>query len=92
MPVIYELIIPGTVYMPYAFISSLSVNFLGARRLMPLSVPVQASGSSGQFTTINTIVPDAYELNISFTGMNDETRNFLYYSVFPQNVTVGTTA
>jgi len=92
MPVIYELIIPGTVYMPYAFISSLSVNFLGARRLMPLSVPVQSSGSSSKFTTLSAIVPDAYELNISFTGMNDETRNFLYYSVFPQNVTVGATA
>ena len=92
MPVIYELIIPGTVYMPYAFISNLTVNFLGARRLMQLNVPVQAAGTTNRFTTINTIVPDAYELNISFTGMNEETRNFLYYSVFPQNVTVGTTA
>ena len=88
MPVIYELSIPGVAYMPYAFISSLSVNFLGARRLMSLTVPV-ATSSGDSNTTISTIIPDAYELNISFTGMNEETRNFLYHSITPQGVTTG---
>jgi len=92
MPVIYEVNIPGNTFMPYAFISGLTVNFLGARRLMPLDVPVPEAGQSTGVTTISAIIPDAYEVTILLTGLNEETRNFMYASINPggiNGVTVG---
>ena len=92
MPVIYEVNIPGNTFMPYAYISELTVNFLGARRLMPLNVPVPPAGESQGTTTIQAIIPDAYEVTITLTGMNEETRNFMYASINPggiNGVTVG---
>ena len=32
-------------------------------------------------TTINTIIPDAYNVNITFEGLNKETKNFLIRSL-----------
>jgi len=84
MPVIYEVESPGIIYMPFAYINSLSINFLGSRRLMDITVPVGEGG-----TNITTIIPDAYEVNITLEGMNEETRNFLYANIVPAPVTVG---
>ena len=86
LPVIYQVQIPGVVYMPFAFISNLSVKFLGSRRLMNISVPIQTGSSDS--TVLNTIIPDAYEVSITLNGMNEETRNFLYASVQSSPVTV----
>lgn len=85
MPVIYEVVLPGVVYMPFAYINSLTINFLGARRLMDINVPI--SDTSGGGTRISTIIPDAYQVNISLEGMNEETRNFLYTNVVNGPVT-----
>ena len=90
MPVIYDITIPGMLYMPYAYINSLTVNFIGARRLMKIRVPVSTSNGDN-FTEINTIIPDAYEVDIGVTGLNEETRNFLYASITPQGVTTNPT-
>ena len=90
MPVIYDITIPGMLYMPYAFINSLTVNFVGSRRLMEIQVPV-ATTTGDPFTKINAIIPDAYEVDIGVTGLNEETRNFLYASITPQGVTTNPT-
>ena len=91
-PVIYEVHIPGVAYMPYAYISNLSVKFLGNRRDMELEVPVMdegvGGGTSNNIGTIRTVVPDAYELNVTVTGLNEETRNFIYASVKKDKLTV----
>ena len=81
VPVIYEVFSEGMVYMPFAFINSLSVSFLGSRRKMRINVPVSDTLGGTPSTNINTIIPDAYEVTISLQGMNDESRNFLYTSV-----------
>jgi len=70
---IYEVTVPGVMYMPYAYISSLAVSFKGARRQMNLEVPL-----IGGQSTITTIVPEAYEVSITLTGLIPESRNFLY--------------
>ena len=82
VPVIYELLIPGMTYMPYCYVSSLAVSFVGSRRIMSLPIPSDKGG------TINAIIPDAYNVSITFTGMNEETRNFMYASIH-DTVTVG---
>ena len=69
-------------YMPYCYVSSLAVSFVGSRRIMSLPIPSDKGG------TINAIIPDAYNVSITFTGMNEETRNFMYASIH-DTVTVG---
>lgn len=84
-PVIYEVHIPGVVYMPYAYITNLSVGFLGNRREMEFDVPIMGEGVDGgtanNIGNIKTTIPDAYTLNMTLQGLNEETRNFLYASV-----------
>lgn len=91
-PVIYEVQIPGVAYMPYAYISNLSVRFLGNRRDMEFSVPIMGESTGGGTATnignIKTAIPDAYEVSITVTGLNEETRNFLYASVKKDKLTV----
>jgi len=85
LPVIYQLQIPGVAYMPFAYISNLSINFVGTRRLLDIVVPIQNGTATS--TKLTTIIPDAYEVSITVTGLNEETRNFMYASVNPSVVT-----
>lgn len=71
--VIYEITIPGVRYYPFAYISELRISFAGARRRMNVPVPV-----GGGTTTINTIIPDAYVVDITLRTLVTETQNFLY--------------
>ena len=87
VPVIYEVFSEGMVYMPFAFINSLSVSFLGSRRKMGINVPLGDTQGGTPSTYIETIIPDAYDITISLQGMNDESRNFLYTSVNRNPVT-----
>jgi len=45
-------------------------------------------GSASNIGSIRTVIPDAYELSLSITGMNEETRNFIYASVKKDKLTV----
>ena len=129
-PVIYEVEIPGTTYMPYAYISNLKVTHRGATRV--LEVPYYAQTTSGmkgridatsgkdktatrwdKFTTdtemrknmrdglwktiveteshagtgnraqtrVETIVPDAYDIEIELTSLLPESQNLFYHSL-----------
>ena len=74
-PCLYELMIPGIKYMPYAFISRMAVDFLGSRRSYYINAPSAGGGS----TKIQTIIPDAYDVSITFTSLIGESQNFLYH-------------
>lgn len=91
-PVIYEIHLPGVAYMPYAYISNLSVKFLGNRREMEFDVPIMNEGVNGGTSSnignIKTVIPDAYEISITVSGLNEETRNFIYASVKKDKLTV----
>ena len=76
LPVIYEVFIPGVAYMPYACLTRMDVTFKGSRRLMKIHVPASTTNQS-----IDTIIPDAYEVNMQFTALNEESRNFMYASL-----------
>jgi hypothetical protein len=70
-PCIYEVLVPGTRYMKWAYISSLSVDFIGTRRM------IEVDSGIGVF---KTIVPEAYNVNITVTGLHEEAGNFLIRS------------
>jgi hypothetical protein len=67
-PCIYEVLVPGTRYMKWAYISRLSVDFIGTRRM------IEVDSGIGVF---KTIVPEAYNVNISVTSLHEEAGNFL---------------
>lgn len=86
IPVIYTVSIPGMLYMPYAFINSLKVDFIGNRRFMKIPSPGIVDSNIPDYIsnvekTIETIIPDAYKLDITLTGLNEETRNFMFESL-----------
>ena len=82
-PCIYDVMIPGVKYMPYAFISNLSVQFMGSRRSYYINVPNAKNGTS----RVQTIIPDAYMVKITLKSLVTETQNFLYHMLFEkQNI------
>lgn len=87
MPVIYEVLVPGVAYMPYAYISKLSISFAGSRRTMAVETPIYDNDSQTP-TILETIVPDAYIVDLTIEGMNEETKNLLYANVVSKSVTV----
>lgn len=86
-PCIYEVFMEGVSYMPYAYISNINVNFLGARRKVIVGIPqfkTQAANAirkPNERRQIETIIPDAYNVEISITGLNPESRNFMIRSL-----------
>jgi hypothetical protein len=70
-PCIYEVLVPGTRYMKWAHISRLSIDFIGTRRM------IEVDSGIGVF---KTIVPEAYNVNITVTGLHEEAGNFLIRS------------
>ena len=72
-------------YMPYSYISKIQVDFIGNRRTMNIDIPsfndVSENDSLDQRTNIKTVIPDAYNVKITFEGLNKETKNFLIRSL-----------
>lgn len=87
MPVIYEVLVPGVAYMPYAYINNFHISFAGARRTMNIETPIYDNDSPTP-VILETIVPDAYLVSLTLEGMNEETRNLLYANVVSKSVTV----
>lgn len=69
-PKIYSFTIPGQIYLPYAFISKLTVEFVGNRRLISITSP---DGSG----TRDTIIPEAYLVRLTVAGLTAPAGNFM---------------
>lgn len=84
-PKIYEATIKGVWYNRYTYISGLEVNFLGAQRRMKLQIPFTETDDNNQsqlkYYEFETIIPDAYELNLTVTEIFPETQNMLYTGI-----------
>lgn len=74
MPKIYAVTVPGVCYMQYSFVESLAVDFLGNRRHVDITMP---KTSIGLPTNIPAIMPDAYEVTITFRSLNIHNSNML---------------
>ena len=84
-PKIYTLSIPGIKYMPYCYISNMSVEFQGTKRNLPVAIP------SGTFTgtTITAPIPDAYVVSITFTGLLADIGNMMVSPDFGNKINTG---
>ena len=68
-PKIYTLTIPGAKYMPYCYISNMSVDFQGTRRNLEVTLPTGRS--------IIAPIPEAYTVSITFTGLLADLANMM---------------
>ena len=90
-PPIYETTIPGVKYMPFSYIKTLSIKYRGARRTMKISIPTAEGNSltsSHSNTTIETIIPEAYDIEITLQGLVTDSKNFMYSLIQDQSVNV----
>ena len=70
--------------MPLSFISSIDVEYKGARRAMKITIP-----SDTGTNTFTTIIPEAYQISITLTSLVGESKNFMYAAAAtPNNIAV----
>lgn len=82
-PVLYDVTIPGNRREPYCYISSLTINYRGATRLMDIpSTGIQSVYSSTPIAPfIKTIIPDMYEVRLQLQPMVASTKNMLFTTI-----------
>ena len=81
-PKIYTLTIPGQEFLPYCYISNMTVNFIGTRRLMDVTLPTKR--------TFKTTIPEAYDVSITFTGLLASIGNTMISPGFAQKINATT--
>jgi hypothetical protein len=73
-PCIYRVLIPGIRFMLYASISNITIEYAGTRRRVPVVHP--ATGE-----TIDTAIPEAYNVELTINNLTTECGNFLLKSL-----------
>jgi len=84
-PKIYTLSIPGIKSMPYCYISNMSVEFQGTKRILPVAIP--SNDRAG--TTITAPIPEAYVVSITFTGLLADIGNMMASPDFGNKINTG---
>lgn len=77
-PKIYEATIPGVWYSRYSYMSNISISMLGTRRKMRFD---NTTALGAGMDSIETIVPDAYQVNITMSELISESQNYMFESV-----------
>lgn len=70
-PKIYSINVPGQFSMPYAYISKMTVNFVGTTRKQTVFIPSGGKGNQYYLTSkpIQVPVPEAYQVELEFTSL-----------------------
>jgi hypothetical protein len=68
-PKVYTLTVPGVKYMPYCYISNMTVDFQGTRRNLDVTLP------TGQ--QIKAPIPEAYTVTLTFTSLLADIANMM---------------
>lgn len=72
LPRIYDVHIPGSMFLKFAFVSSLSVDFIGNRRRVTIPMPVNSIGLPAQ---AEVVMPDAYKVTMTLISTITHTNN-----------------
>tara|TARA_S200002703_G_scaffold147069_3_gene142589 strand:+ start:817 stop:1944 length:1128 start_codon:yes stop_codon:yes gene_type:complete len=87
-PKLYTISVPGQFSFPYAFISGMSVEFLGTVRRTEVTVPI-LKGKTVTTTTIKVPVPDAYNVSLTFTSLIGDYGNSMMSDAFSTDIRNG---
>ncbi len=80
-PKLYTVSVPGQFSMPYAYISNLSINFLGTVRRLSVSTPI-LSNKKVIPKSVEVPIPEAYEVTIEFTSLIGDYGNTMMSEAF----------
>lgn len=69
-PKIYSFTLPGELYIPFAYISKLDIQFMGNRRAMNMRLPYINK-------TDRCIVPEVYSVTLEITSLTYTSANFM---------------
>ena len=85
-PKIYTVSVPGQYSMPYAYISNMSVDFVGTTRKTSVVVPSgNGEGVIGS-KVVQTPVPEAYQVSIEFTSLISDYGNQMISDAFNTSI------
>lgn len=70
-PKIYDVQIPGVKFLKYAFVESMSIDFIGVRRRLTIPMP-KCEGNPDQ---AEVVIPDAYNVTMTFKSLLATTNN-----------------
>jgi hypothetical protein len=85
-PKIYSVSVPGQFSMPYAFISSMKVDFIGTTRKTAVFVPSgNGEGIIGN-KQIYTPVPEAYQVTLELTSLIGDYGNTMLSNAFSSSI------
>ena len=77
-PCMYEITVPGVSYTPFAYMSKVNVDFIGARREMTIALPFD---DPDNYRNIRVTVPEAYDITLSVQELVSHTKNFMFHNV-----------
>jgi len=77
-PMMYEVTCPGVSYCPWAYMSKVKVEFIGARREMSLPLPFE---DADNYRNVRVVVPEAYDITLTIQELVSHTRNFMFHNV-----------
>jgi len=85
-PKIYSVNVPGQFSMPYAYISNMSVDFIGTVRKQRVFVPSGTGVGTIGIKPIETPVPEAYEVSLEFTSLIKDYGNTMLGNQFSTSI------
>lgn len=88
-PAMYEVIIDGVNYAPYAVIKDITITPLGRIITKTLPFPQLKNVRSERFGSISTAVPEAYRIRITVQSLHAKTKNFILAGLEGSNLGEG---
>jgi hypothetical protein len=85
-PKIYSVSVPGQFSMPYAYISSMEVKFMGTVRKAKVFVPSGSGEGAISSKQITTPVPEAYQVTLKFTSLIGDYGNSMISDAFTPSI------
>lgn len=91
-PKLYRLLIPGYKQFPMCWVSNLKIKNLGAVRMVDIDDPnnainyAQAMVNGMSYTSSIKMIPEAYEIEITFEHAFYSSQNLYAYALNPSNV------
>lgn len=73
---LYELRMDGLHYLPYCYIPELQVKCHGVRKQKTVTYQLNSETKS-----VNTLIPEVFELNLKITSLLPESKNLFYHSL-----------
>ena len=85
-PKIYSVYVPGSFSMPYAYIESMDVEFVGTTRKTSVYVPAGNGDGNIGSKVIQAPIPEAYQVSITFASLISDYGNTMLSDAFTASI------